>query len=173
MTWETQEERDGLADNRERIWNRKTPLWESGELPMSETRELQEAMAMLGDARRAVAAYEQIVVEKDQQIAALRRRCDIIEAAYRRFVHVNLTLCEVADDDPIYQIARELWLAVKKASEPSSPAAAVTTQEKKSVGLCDCCTHHSNCHLIGRPPTVGFVNSCTGYSEFKSQGNAE
>lgn len=41
MTWETQEERDALADNRTAIWSGRTPLYESGELPMSDREEYE------------------------------------------------------------------------------------------------------------------------------------
>ncbi len=36
MTWETAEERDLLDENRDRLWNRRTPLYESGDVPTAE-----------------------------------------------------------------------------------------------------------------------------------------
>jgi len=35
MTWESPAERDALSDNRTALWNGRTPIYESGEVPMT------------------------------------------------------------------------------------------------------------------------------------------
>ncbi len=62
--WLTQEEQAALADNRTALWNRRTPVYEDGEIPM-------EYCPGCKTRDNRIEALQAQVRDRDQRIAAL------------------------------------------------------------------------------------------------------
>ncbi len=71
--WLTQEEQAALADNRAALWNRRTPLYENGEIPM-------EYCPGCRTRDNRIEALQAQVQDKDQRIAALLMEADSLRA---------------------------------------------------------------------------------------------